>query len=72
MEETDVTGSDGQRESAKLKLTAENHDAAPVLVEPGIYTVSVNQHGNVRRQQIFVPHRRQVIVAIPMQSPQPR
>jgi hypothetical protein len=72
VEETDVTVSDGQREIAKLKLTAESHDVAPVLVEPGVYTVTVNQHGTVRRQQIFVPHRRQVVVAIPMQLPQTR
>lgn len=72
MEETDVTVSDGQREIAKLKLTAESHDVAPVLVEPGVYTVTVNQHGIIRRQQIFVPHRRQVIVAIPMHSSEPR
>jgi hypothetical protein len=72
MEETEVTVSDGQREIAKLKLNAESHEAAPVLVEPGVYSVTVNQHGTIHRQQIFVPHRRQVIVPIPMQSPPSR
>jgi hypothetical protein len=72
VEETDVTVGDAQREIAKLKLTAENHEMTPILVEPGIYTVTVNQHGTIRRQQIFVPHRRQVVVAIPMQLPQTR
>jgi hypothetical protein len=65
MEETEVTIGDGQREIASLKFTAENHTAAPVLVEPGVYTVTMNQHGIVRRQQVFVPHRRQVVVPIP-------
>lgn len=68
MEETEITINDGQREIATLKFTPESHPPASVLVEPGVYTVTMNQHGTIRRQQIFVPHRRQVVVSIPTHS----
>jgi hypothetical protein len=33
--------------------------------------VTMNQHGLVRRQQVFVPHRRQVVVPIPTHVARP-
>ena len=71
MEETEVTISDGQREIATIKLTAANHPAASVLLEPGVYSVTMRQHGTVLRQQVFVPHRRQVVVPIPTHPVRP-
>jgi hypothetical protein len=71
MEEADVTISDGQSVIATIKLTPENHPASPVLVEPGLYTVTMSQHGVIRRQQVFVPHRRQVIVPVPTHPVRP-